>query len=307
MNTSPFILLSLTSLFWSLNFIIGKLVVGVIPPITISFLRWSIPLVLYLLYSWKDIRANQQVYRANWLLVLVLGATGYSLNSISVYQAVMYTSTINTSFINAFNPVLIALTGFLLYRYPITVKQIAGFILSLAGVIWIIFKGNLALVMSLHSNLGDLFMIGSIVTWSIHTILYKRYANLFRAESLFTMMMLGGVIITLPLVFAENLMTGTQWITLVGLPHVIGIICLIIFPSILAYRFWNQALDRVPANKVAIFQYLIPVYTVIISLLFLGENLQPFQAIGGMLIFIGVLLVTTGASEWQKLSIKKGK
>jgi len=297
MNISPFILLSLTSLFWSLNFIIGKLIVGVIPPITISFLRWGIPLIFYLLYSWKEIRDNQKVYKENWLLILAFGATGYCFNSIAVYEAVMFTSAINTSFINAFNPVLIALTGFLLYRYPITIKQIIGFLLSMAGVIWIIFKGNLALILNLHINIGDLFMVGSILTWSIHTILYKRYAALFHPKSLFTMMMLGGVVITIPLVVVENIVIGSSWITQVKFPHIFGIACLIIFPSVLAYRFWNQALDKVPANKVAIYQYLIPVYTIIISLLFLGESLQQFQVIGGVLIFIGVLLVTTQAVE----------
>jgi drug/metabolite transporter (DMT)-like permease len=297
MRISPFILLSFTSLFWSLNFIIGKLVVGVIPPITISFFRWGIPLSLYLLYAWKDIRANQQVYKDHWILILGLGATGYSFNSIAVYEAVLYTSTINTSFINAFNPVLIALTGFILYRYPVTVNQVSGFIISLAGVTWIIFKGNPALILKLRINIGDLMMVGSIVSWSIHTILYKRYASLFPRESLFTMMMLGGVVVTIPLMVVENIIIGSSWVTQVSPPHIVGILCLNIFPSVLAYRFWNQALDKVPANKVAIFQYLIPVYTVIISLLFLGERLQPFQILGGTLIFIGVLLVTNKTLE----------
>lgn len=292
LNVSPFVLLSLSSLFWSLNFIIGKLVAGVVPPATITFLRWLFPLTVYLAYAWKDIKADQQVYKDHWLLIVLLGATGYSWNSITVYEAVLFTSTINTSFINAFNPVLIALTGFLLYRYPITVTQVFGLILSLIGVTWIIFKGNLALILGLQVNIGDLIMVGSNLVWSVHTIVYKRYANLFPPKSLFTMMMLGGVVVTIPLMMIENMLLGSNWTARVEISHLVGILCLSIFPSVLAYRFWNQALDKVPANKVAVFQYLIPVFTVIISLLFLDETLQQFQVIGGVLIFLGLLLVT---------------
>ena len=296
-RVSPVILLSLTSLFWSLNFIIGKLVVDVIPPITISFFRWGLPLLFYLLYAWKEIKANKQVYRDNWILILILGASGYSLNAIFVYEAVRFTSTINTSFINAFNPVLIALIGFAFCGYTVSVNQVVGFSLSLAGVTWIIFRGNLASAIELQVNTGDLMMVASITIWSIHTILYKRYANLFPAQTLFTMMMLGGVLVTIPLVLAENFATGISWLSQIGNRHIWGIIALNVFPSVLAYRFWNQTLDKVPANKVAVFLYLIPVFTVINSLLFLGESLQRFQVIGGILILAGVTLVTNTRQE----------
>lgn len=299
---SPYYLLCLCCLFWSLNFIIGKLVVGVVPPVTISLFRWGLPLVFYLWFSWPDIRADWSRIKQRWPLILWLGATGYSINGIAVYEAVAYTSTINTSFINAFNPVLIALTGFALYGYPTAVKQVIGFILSLIGVTWIIFRGDPGMIIRLEANIGDLFMVGSIVTWSIHTCVYKRYSGGFPANSLFTMMMLGGTAVTLPLALIENLIVGASWIHLLEFQHVFGMICLSVFPSVLAYRFWNQALQKVDANKVAAFQYLIPVYTVIISVLFLGEKLQTFQIAGGSLIFAGVLLVTAKKAE-QKLNV----
>ena len=291
MKISPYILLSLASFFWSLNFIIGKLVVDVFPPITLSFFRWGFPAIFYLFYSWKDIKANQQVYKEHWLLILSLGATGYCFNSIAVYEAVLYTSTINTSFINSFNPVLIALTGFVCYRYLVSPIQAMGFIVSLIGLIWIIFKGNPVSLLNLSINIGDFMMLGSIVFWAIYTIIYKKHANVLPVKSRFTMMILGGIIITLPMMLVENIFFGMDWMQQIRYQHIIGIICLSIFPSVLAYRFWNEALDKVAANKVAIFQYLIPIYTVIISLLFLDEKLQIFQIVGGILIFIGVFLV----------------
>lgn len=280
-----------------MNAIIGKLVVDVVPPITICFLRWGLPLLLYLLYDRQDIKRNWPVYRKNWLLLLVLGLTGYSLNSLTVYEAVIYTSAINTAFINAFNPVVTALTGFLLYRYPVNGKQALGFFLAFVGVIWIIFNGDPLLILGLKINIGDLFMVGSVLTWSVHTILYKKHAASLPVNSLFTMMMLVGVVFTIPLVVAENIALGTSWAAQVKAEHIIGIICLSVFPSVLAYSFWNKALERISANKVAVSQYLIPIFTVIISLLFLDESLELYQVTGGAMIFLGLLFVTDIAAQ----------
>jgi drug/metabolite transporter (DMT)-like permease len=292
MTVSPYILLSLTSLFWSLNFIIGKLLAGVIPPATLSFLRWLPPFFFYLVYYRKDLWAQRDFFKAHWGLLLVLGATGYNLNSISVYEAVRFTTTINTSFINAFNPVLIAIAGFIMYRYPVSRIQSCGFLISLLGVLWIVFKGELVRILGLRINIGDLFMLGSIAAWSIHTVVYKKKVTAFSGGGMFPLMMLAGLILTLPLALAESLVDHWGWLGRIHLEQFLGILALNIFPSTLAYLFWNQALVKIPANQVAIFQYLIPVYTTLISVIFLGEKVQGFHLLGGGLIFAGVMLVT---------------
>jgi drug/metabolite transporter (DMT)-like permease len=235
---------------------------------------------------------HRQFFRTNWALILLLGATGYNLNSISVYEAVRYTTTINTSFINAFNPVLIAVTGYLMYRYPVTRVQCLGFLISLLGVTCIIFKGELARILGLRINIGDLFMLGSIAAWSVHTVVYKKNVARLPGGGMFPLMMLGGLLLTLPPALAESVAAHWSWVGRLHFEQLAGILALNIFPSVLAYLFWNQALTRIPANKVAIFQYLIPVYTTIISVLFLGERLQFFHLLGGAMIFVGVLLVT---------------
>jgi drug/metabolite transporter (DMT)-like permease len=300
-NASPYLLLCLTNLFWSLNFIIGKLLAGVIPTSTLSFLRWLPPLIFFLLLYRRDLIEYRHFFKKHLLSVLVLGATGYSLNSICVYEAVRFTTTINTSFINAFNPVLIALAGFIMYRYPVSRRQGLGFLLSLVGVLFIIFKGDIARILDLQVNIGDLFMVGSIALWAVHTIVYKNRASQLPGKAIFPLMMLAGLIVTFPLALAECLADNWTWIGQVHVRHLVGILVLNIFPSVLAYMFWNQALTRIPANQVAIFQYLIPVYTTLISVTFLGERLRAFHLFGGGMIFAGVFLVTNGETVLQKL------
>jgi drug/metabolite transporter (DMT)-like permease len=292
MKVSPYILLALTSLFWSFNFIIGKIVSDVIPPTSVNFFRWLLPFLIFFPLNLKEVKAHRTIFLDKWGLILFFGVTGYCLNSIGVYEAVRYTTTINASVINAFNPVLIAVAGYLLYRERITKVQLLGFMLSLAGVLCIIFQGNWKLFLGLKFNVGDLFMLGSISVWSIHTVVYRQKASHFPENPMFPLMMLGGLLVTLPLALLENQVFHWSWISQIRAVHVVGILCLNIFPSVLAYRFWNSALRKVSANKVGIFLYLIPVYTTVISVLFLRESLKSFQIFGGLLIFAGVLLVT---------------
>ncbi len=296
MNISPYLLLSLTSLFWSLNFIIGKLLASSIPPSTLSLLRWLPPFFFYLVYYRRELWEQRHFFRKHWRLILVLGATGYNLNSISVYEAVRYTTTINTSFINAFNPVLIALTGYLMYRYPVSRVQGIGFLVSLLGVLCIVFKGELGRILALQINIGDLFMLGSIAAWSVHTVVYKQRVSGISGGGMFPLMMLGGLLLTLPPALVESVAQHWRWVGRLHSAQLLGILALNIFPSTLAYLFWNQALAKIPANQVAIFQYLIPVYTTLISVIFHGEKLRGFHLLGGGLIFVGVMLVTNSRS-----------
>jgi drug/metabolite transporter (DMT)-like permease len=292
MKVSPYVLLSLTSLFWSLNFVIGKIVSDVIPPTSVNFFRWLLPFLIFLPVNWKEVKAHRTLFLDQWKLIVLLGATGYCLNSISVYEAVRFTTTINTSVINAFNPVLIAVTGYILYRERITQFQLLGFILSLTGVLCIICQGEWKLLLDLKFNAGDLLMLASISFFSVHAVVYRQKARGFPEEPMFPLMMLGGLLVTLPLALLENQVSHWSWIREIRAIHVAGILCLNVFPSVLAYRFWNSALRKVSANKVGIFLYLIPVYTTVISVLFLRESLKLFQIVGGLLIFTGVLLVT---------------
>ena len=272
--------------------IIGKVLAGAVPPATLSFLRWLPAFFFFSIYYGRNLKDGYRVLREHPLLVLLLGATGYSLNSISVYEAVAHSTTINISFINAFNPVLIAITGYIMYRYPVSVKQSLGFFISLFGVTIIIFRGDLARLLALQTNVGDLFMIISITIWSVHTVVYKNRSHLFNNRTIFLLMMMAGLAVTLPFAVVEGYLSGWEWTRQIQLRHIGAILALTIFPSVLAILFWNFALTKISANQVAIFQYLIPVYTTIISIIFLGEHLQLFHICGGILILAGVLLVS---------------
>ncbi|MCG6930667.1 MAG: DMT family transporter [Desulfofustis sp.] len=289
---SPYLLLCLTSLFWSLNLIIGKVLAGAVPPATLSFFRWLPAFLFFLLFYRGYLKDGLRLFKEHPMPVLVLGATGYSINSITVYEAVTYSTAINISFINAFNPVLIAITGFMMYRYPVSARQALGFLISLLGVTIIIFRGELTRLLALQINIGDLFMVISMTIWSVHTIVYKNRSHHFNRRTIFLLMMMTGLAVTLPCAVVEGYLSEWAWIGRIQPRHIWAMLALTIFPSVLAILFWNYALTKISANQAAMFQYLIPVYTTVISIMFLGEHLRLFHICGGVLILTGVLLVS---------------
>jgi drug/metabolite transporter (DMT)-like permease len=291
MDYLPYLLLTLTNLFFSFNLIIGKVVTEVIPPITLTFLRWLGCLIILLPFCWREVKTNYRIFLAKWPLILILGAIGYSLTSILAYESVRYSTAINVSFINAFMPIMVAITAYIMYNEPVTRLQSVGFVLSLAGVIWIIFHGDWTHVMKFKINIGDLFMILNVSTWPIFPSLYKHRASDLPRLATLAVMIIAGLFVTIPPLIVENLTNHGLWLHQIRWIHLLGLLGLCIFPSLLANHFQNTALKYVSTNKVGIFQSLIPVFTSIIAVLFLGENFYIYHLLGGLLILSGVFLV----------------
>ena len=140
-------------------------------------------------------------------------------------------------------------------------------------------------------------MLFSISIWSVHTVIYKNKSQRFNRRTIFLLMIMAGLAVTLPFAVLESYLSDWEWARQIQPHHILAILALTIFPSVLAILFWNYALTKISANQVAIFQYLIPVYTTIISIIFLKERLQLFHICGGALILAGVLLVTTFSAD----------
>ena len=291
MNISPNILLVLAPLFWSLNFLIGKDIAGVIPSGAMTLLRWLITFIIILPFYWKQLAQNRKLFLTHWRLILILGLTGYFLNSAGTFLAVSYTTAINAAFIASLNPVVFALISFIFLKERISKMQTLGIITSLVGVLWIIFKGNIAYILSLKINIGDGFMLIAVLSWAIYSNVLKNKGTIFPSNTLFPAMVLGGIAVSLPYFIGEALYIGGWWQNLEP-RYYISVLAVGIFPSLLAFYCWNTALQAVTSNHAAIFLNLIPVFTTILSILILGEQFVFYHVIGGLLIFSGVVMVT---------------
>src|SRR5687768_9809704 len=125
-HASPYLLLSLTSLFWSLNWVIGKALVGVVSPLPLTFFRWLVAVAVMLPFASPQIRQHWPTIRANYKRIAWLGFWGTGLHNAFAYVGLQYTAATNGVILNSAIPILIILLGWAIYRDTITKMQAVG-------------------------------------------------------------------------------------------------------------------------------------------------------------------------------------
>src|SRR5260370_31894605 len=125
LNNQPYLLLSLTSLFWAGNIVLGRYVAGHVPPMTLSCARWIGAFSLLLPFAWPHLRRDWPALRAHLPLMAVLSATGLAINNALSYWTLQFTQALNALLIQASGPLLVALRSLLLFGVRLTRAQLA--------------------------------------------------------------------------------------------------------------------------------------------------------------------------------------
>ncbi|MFZ4858495.1 MAG: DMT family transporter [Desulfuromonadaceae bacterium] len=286
----PYLLLTLTALFWAGNFVIGRAMKNSIPPISLAFWRWTLALIILLPFSISHLRAEWPVLRQNWRWLTLFGVLGVACFNTFVYIGLHTTTATNALIINSAIPVLIVLLSRLLASTPVSGRQAIGIALSLSGVLTIICRANLDVILTLKINSGDAWILLAVFCWAFYTFLLRhRPAELHPLSFLTSIVAIG--LLPLSLLYAWKLSQGEFFVL-----NPANFTCLLyvgLFPSVLAFIFWNQSVRIVGPNKAGLFLYLMPVFGTILSIIFLGETFHLFQFAGIGLIFSGIWLTTT--------------
>src|SRR5436853_7260869 len=156
LNNQPYLLLSLTSLFWAGNIVLARFVAGHVPPMTLSCVRWIGAFVMLLPFALPHLKRDWPALRARLPLMLALSATGFAFNNAISYWALQYTEALNALLIQSSGPLFVALWSLVLFGVRLTGGQLAGIAISLAGVLIIILRGDLAALASITFNRRDI-------------------------------------------------------------------------------------------------------------------------------------------------------
>lgn len=300
MNLSPALFLILGVLFWSGNYVLGRAVVGTVPPITLAYIRWILAFLLFLPFAWDEVKANREKISPNWKAFVIMGITGVLGFNYFQYLAVKYTTAINATIINASLPMFTALTGYVFFRNKLNKYQITGIVCSMFGVLVVITRGELANLLRLVFNRGDLFMLIAVLINTAYLQYVRRKGFLVPQRALFLCSLLGGLIATLPAPLLELQLVGTEWMSRLGTAHFISLLYFAIFPSILSMLFFNRAIVELGPVKTSIYLNLSIVFSSVLGKLFLQEELLLTHLVGGLLIVTGVML--TNKQETAKES-----
>lgn len=283
---SGWLLLGLAMLFWAGNSVVGRAVNADIPPIGLAFWRWVTAAVVIAPLAWTHIRADWAELRRHRVLLAFLALLGLAGFNALLYTALHTTTALNTVLLQSATPPLIFVCSFILYRERPNLWQVAGLLVALAGVAVIVSLGRPQSLLSLQLNPGDGLMLIAVAGYALYSALLKRKPAVHPLSFLAATCFLS-VLVLLPPYMAEVLagyqmpLTGqTAW----TLAYVA------VFPSILAYLFFNRGVELLGANRAGQFMNLMPGFGAILAVVFLHESLQAYHGLGLLLIAAGIVL-----------------
>src|SRR5580704_4226460 len=169
LSDQPYLLLSLTSLFWAGNTVLGRFVVGHIPPMTLAFTRWAGATVILLPFAAGHLARDWPVIRKNAGILALLALTGFSAYNTIAYYGLQYTSAINGLLLQSVGPLFVALWTFALFGDRLTLRQAGGICVSLAGVLVIVCHGSLAVLIGIAFNRGDVWIVFALLIYGFYT------------------------------------------------------------------------------------------------------------------------------------------
>ncbi len=292
LNNQPYLLLSLTSLFWAGNIVLARHVGDHLPPITLTTIRWFGVFLILLPFARPHLKRDWPVLRAHLPLMLLLSAIGFAFNNAISYWAMQYTQALNALLIQSSGPLFVALWSLILFGVRLTGAQLAGIAISLAGVLTIILRGDFGALASISFNKGDVMFAASLVSFGLYSALMPR-RPVTHQLSLISFTTFCGALMLLPFAaweYSTGAVLKFDFLTLATLAYVL------IFPSTLAYLFFNRGLALIGPNRAAPFFHLVPVFGSAMAILLLGEQPRLFHLVGYALVLAGVVIASRQGS-----------
>jgi drug/metabolite transporter (DMT)-like permease len=274
---------------WSSNYIIARLASDVIAPHALALGRWSLALALMLPFVAHELLRGGMPWRAEWRHLLVLGATGMWICGAWVYLGAQTTTATNIALIYAATPVAIAALSVKLLHERMSGAQRVAVGFALAGVLFIIVKGEVANLLAVRFSVGDGWIVGAAISWTIYSVLLRRWPSVLSPAARLAAIIGGGVLLLLPFTVAE-------WWAGAALPFTAegaGLVLLAaVLPGVLSYTAYSYLQRELGASRTALLLYLAPVYAAVSAWGVLGERPGWYHAVGAALILPSIWLAT---------------
>ena len=288
-----YLLLAMTALFWAGNSVVGRAARDLVPPAALSFWRWTFALALLLPLAWPHLKRDWLVLRAHWPVMAILGALGIGAFNTLLYTGLQTTTAINSMLIQSAQPALILIVGALVMRDRTTGRQIVGVAVSLAGVLIILSRGDAGLLLALQLNGGDATIAFAVLLWAFYSVTLRKRPPVHPLSFLAASILVGLVVI-IP-VYAHEVWSGRLIVPETG--SALAIAYVAIFPSFLAYLFFNRGVELIGSAATAQYMNVMPLMGAGLAMLFLGETLHLFHVAGLILVVAGILVAGRGVQS----------
>ena len=288
MWNSAWTLLVLANLFWAANIVLGRGLAGHVPPIALAYWRWTGAFLIAVGFAWPYLKQDAAILLRHWRMMLLLSATGIATYNTMSYIGLTSTTALNVLLLQSAGPLIIIVWAFALFGDRPTLRQSTGVLLSLAGVAVIAAHGSLETLQHLTLNRGDVWILVAMVIYGVYAAMFRRRPAAHPMSFLVATMGIGSMMI-LPFYIWEFMQGGhiegsaTAWL---------GLAYIAVFPSFIAYLFFNRGIELIGAARAGQSWHLMPVFGSILAVLFLGETFYAYHAIGIALIAAGIVLAS---------------
>ena len=295
-------LMTLPPLMWAGNAVVGRLLVGSVPPLTLNFLRWLLAALILLPFGWRALGRPREI-ALRWRYLLPLGLLGIGSYNALQYLALVTSTPLNVTLIAASMPAWMLAVGAFFYGERPSRRQLGGTALSVAGVLLVIARGDPGALAAVRLVRGDLYILGAVAAWAVYSWLLARPPTSMRgagrpswgwAELLLVQMLFGllgaGAASGLELAAGAAPLRWNGWVAL-------ALVFVAVGPSVLAYRCWGLGVAAGGPALAAFFSNLTPVFAAVISAVLLGDLPHWYHAAAFALIVAGILVSSRQAAK----------
>ena len=291
LTLSTTVLLSLPPLLWAGNAIAGKMMNGLVPPMTLNFLRWLVAFAMLLpLAGWV---LTSPAFWHNWRRYALLGLLGIGCYNALQYLALKTSTPLNVTLVAASMPVFMLFTGGLFFGQRVSILQICGAGLSVAGVLVVLARGEWSTLLKVQLVPGDLYIMLAALAWSFYSwqlsFSTKDPVEIRGNWAAFLMAQ-----IAVGLLWSGSF-AAIEWLTTAARivwswPVVATLLYIAIGPALIAYRCWGLGVQQAGPALAGVFSNLTPLFAALLSAAFLGELPHGYHAIAFVMLVGGIVL-----------------
>jgi drug/metabolite transporter (DMT)-like permease len=286
----PWLLLALSSLLWAGNWVASRGIRETMPPIALNFWRWAPVILILAPLALPRLKGKGALIRRRLGILTLLGATGVTFFTSFVYLGLQTTTAVNAVLLNSSMPLFMILCSWAIERETATLRQIAGMLVSFAGILIIMVRGDPAGLLRLQFHIGDAWILGAMPFWGLYSVLLKRRPRELDGIELLFLVAIAGLVLLAPFYLAETVLVRPAKLT-VG--SAATVLYLSVFASVIAYFAWNRGVAAVGANRAGFTIHLLPAFGTILAVIFLGEHVRLYHFVGIATILAGVWLATS--------------
>ena len=287
---TPHVVLTLATMMWAGHTIAARISVNEISPMLLMELRWILCLLVLIVFCRKQLISQLPAVRERLGWVFMMGAFGMAGFTVFFILAAQHTTAVNLGITQGSIPAFVMLIGLVVLRTKISLLQICGLALSLAGVVLLVSGGSFSVIKSVQFNVGDLLMLIACLCYAGYTVGLSR--RIVMSPVLMLAFFSAAAVVTLTISTAIEYAQGS--LVMPGLKGWLIVIYCAIFPSLLAQVLFMRGVELAGSNRAGLYVNLVPVFAALFAVIILGEVMYFYHILSLAFVLGGIYMAERG-------------